>query len=74
VGGPDWIDSARYDITATVSGDLPLTPSVSSGSTVSPRIGWNGGEGGRMRNDRTSVTLDRFDKGFPCMITSHAVP
>jgi uncharacterized protein (TIGR03435 family) len=26
VGGPDWIDSARYDITATMSGDLPLTP------------------------------------------------
>ena len=25
IGGPDWLDSARYDITAQFSGEMPLT-------------------------------------------------
>ena len=30
-GGPDWIDSARYDITAQASGELPVTEPGSVG-------------------------------------------
>jgi hypothetical protein len=74
VGGPelDRLGALRHHRNGV--GRSSAHASVSSGSTVSPRIGWGGGKGGRMRDDRTSVTLDRSDKGFPCMITSHAMP
>jgi hypothetical protein len=36
---PNWIDSAHYDITATVSGDLPLTPPCQAAPPCLPFFG-----------------------------------